>query len=299
MSSSDWMEITVPATVASADDVAALLADEIPAAALGLEIRADEIVFFAPMAEYESVLAHTRETAERLAREFHMPVRAQDVSARPAAPESEWRDAWKRYFHVTRLSERITVVPSWESHEPEPGEIVLELDPGHAFGTGAHASTRLLLQDMDELAAGGANFGRVLDVGTGSGILAIAAAKLWPACQVLAVDIDDLAVSASTENCERNGVADRIRCAPTPVGDIRESFDLVLANIQSSVLLELVHAICDRVAPGGALLLSGLLHQQARDLAEAYARARPELSVQAVRQSPQDAEWASVRLRRG
>lgn len=294
---SDWMEIIVPATVASADDVAALLADEIPSAALGVEIRADDVVFFAPMADYESVLVATREAVARMASAWGMAVDARGISTRPAAPESEWRDAWKRYFHVTSVSPRLTIVPSWESHEPKPGEIVLHLDPGRAFGTGAHASTRLLMGELDDMARAGVSVTRALDVGTGSGILAIAVARLWPASRGLAVDVVPMAVDAARENCQRNQLEGRIECADTPIADVVGGFDLVLANIQASVLLDLAEDICARVSSGGVLLLSGLLTQQAHDVAERYAE-HTAFSIAGVRQSTHDPDWSSVRLER-
>lgn len=294
---SDWMEIIVPATVASADDVAALLADEIAAAGLGVEIRGADVLFFAPVQDFEAVLAATRVAVARMASDWGLAADAQGISARPAAPESEWRDAWKRYFHVTPVSPRLTIVPSWESHEAGPEEIALHLDPGRAFGTGAHASTRLLLCELDDLARAGRSFKRALDVGTGSGILAIAAGKLWPACRALAVDIVPMAVDAARENVARNQLADRIECADTPIAEVEGRYDLVLANIQSSILLELADDICARVAAGGILLLSGLLTQQAQLVAEQYAQ-RPQLSIAAVRESSSDTDWASVQLHR-
>lgn len=299
---SEWMQIIVPATVASADDVAALLADEIPAAGLGVEIRAADVVFFARIDAYEAVLAATREAAENLASEWGLAVDPAGINAQPVAPESEWRDAWKRYFHVTRVSPRLTIVPSWERHEPAPEEILLHLDPGRAFGTGAHASTRLLLGEMDDLARAGASVMRILDVGAGSGILAIAAARLWPESRALAIDIEPMAIDAARENAARNQLDARVRCEGTPVADVAGEFDLVLANIQSSILIDLVEDICARVAPGGVLLLSGLLAQQAQHVAECYAcpggKPRPGFVITAVRPSEHDPDWACVRLDR-
>ena len=120
---SDWMEIIVPATVATADDVAALLADDIPSAALGVEIRGDEVVFWAPMDEYESVLSRTRDATTQMSQEWGIAVDTAGITIKPAAPESEWRDAWKRHFHVTELTRRLTIVPSWETHTPRADEI--------------------------------------------------------------------------------------------------------------------------------------------------------------------------------
>lgn len=291
---SDWIEIIIPATVASADDVAAMLAREVDAARAGTEIRGGDVVFWTGIEDSEAVLAQARTAAQRMAT-AGMAVDAQGVRARPALAETEWRDAWKRYFHVTRITRQVTIVPSWESHSPGPDEIVIHLDPGQAFGTGAHASTRLLLDELQRLRDQGARVERFLDVGTGSGILAIVTAKLWPASSGLAVDIDPLATQAAAENAAHNQVSDRIGSASTPVAEIADSFDLVLANIQADVLLGLVQAIAGRVRPGGRLLLAGLLAAQAHPVATAYVE-RAGLVIEALRPSEHDPEWASAIL---
>jgi ribosomal protein L11 methyltransferase len=292
--SSEWIEIVVPTTVAGADDVAALLAGEIEAARAGTEIRADEVVFWAPLEHSEEVLAQTRSAVAQLAT-MGMAAEAAAVCARPAAPETEWRDAWKRYFHVTPITRQITIVPSWETHVPAAEEIVIDLDPGQAFGTGAHASTRLMLEALQWLKDRSAVIHRFLDVGSGSGILAIATTKLWPASSGVAIDIDPLATGAATDNCELNHVGERVACASTPVADLAERFDLVLANIQSDVLLALSRAIAGRVGPGGWLALSGLLTAQVDRVAAAY-RERHGLTVESIRRSTHDPEWSSALL---
>jgi ribosomal protein L11 methyltransferase len=265
MTEAQWVEIVVTATVPSASDVAALLADEVEEAAQGVMIRGAEVVFWVAAARSERALAETRSAVARMA-EAGLPVAADRVAGQPALPESEWRDTWKRYFHVIRLTRQIVVVPSWESYQPVDDDLVIDLDPGQAFGTGAHASTRLLLQEMQALRDQGARVDRFLDVGTGSGILAIAAARLWPASTGLAVDIDPLAVGATRENSQINRVDDRITCADTAPGRIEGGFDLVLANIQADVLTALGADLAMRVAPGGMLLLSGLLTHQVEAL---------------------------------
>jgi precorrin-6B methylase 2 len=132
---------------------------------------------------------------------------------------------------------------------------------------------------------------RFLDIGTGSGILAIAAAKLWPASRGLAIDIDPVAVEVATENAQRNGVAGRVSCAPTPLGAVQERFDLVMANIQMDVLRSLRDAVVQRIAPGGILILSGLLDEEARDVARWYALL-PGIQTLRLRQCADDPEGA-------
>src|SRR5690349_13589335 len=147
-----------------------------------------------------------------------------------AMPEAEWRDAWKRYFKVSHLTRQFVVVPSWERYTPGQGEVVIDLDPGMAFGTGTHASTRLVLEVLQAIADAGGIPGRILDVGCGSGILAIAAVKRWPEATCIAVDNDPIAVQATGENAAVNHVGDRIAASTTPLTEIAERFPLVLAN---------------------------------------------------------------------
>jgi ribosomal protein L11 methyltransferase len=292
----DWVEVVVPAAAAEVDEIAALLAAEVEAAAAGTEIRGDEVVFWAPLERAEQVALETRSAVAEIAGRGGAVDPAR-VRTQPAMPEEEWRDAWKRYFHVTRVGARTVIVPSWETHTAAPGEVVIDLEPGMAFGTGTHASTRLVLEELERLASAGLAPARVLDVGAGSGILAIAACKHWPSSSALAIDNDPIAVKVCAENCEANGVGARVESAETPVEDVREAFPLVLANIQAHVLLALQDAILARVAPGGTLVLSGLLSTQAPGVAEAYVAAG--LAQVALRPSADDAHWTSVVLQRG
>ena len=154
-------------------------------------------------------------------------------------------------------------MPSWHT-APDPDAIVLVLDPGMAFGTGSHPTTRLCLEWLERTVTPGVS---VLDYGCGSGILAIAAARLG-ATDVLGVDIDPQAVTAARNNAERNGVDVRF---DDSAAEIRGQFDLVVANILSNPLKALAPAICSHVRPGGRLALSGILAAQAEELIAAYA----------------------------
>ncbi|HEY1556793.1 MAG TPA: 50S ribosomal protein L11 methyltransferase [Kofleriaceae bacterium] len=269
---------------ADVDDVAAWIAAEVPAAAAGTEQRGDEVVFWVPRAEVAGVLVQTREL---IARWRVDPAR---VRSAEAVPEAEWRDAWKRYFRITRVTRQFVIVPSWERFEAGPDDVAIALDPGMAFGTGTHASTRLVLEELQALADAGGVPARVLDVGCGSGILAIAAALRWPGATCEAIDVDPLAVAATAENAAGNGVAARIAASATPVEDVREQFPIVLANIQAHVLRQLMAALIARVAPGGTLILSGLLTPQAAPLADELVAAGMRLVH--VRASEADREWS-------
>jgi len=177
--------------------------------------------------------------------------------------EQNWVQLTQSQFEPIRVSERLWIVPSW--HEaPDPSAIVLVLDPGMAFGTGSHPTTRLCLEWLEQQVVPGNS---ILDYGCGSGILAIAAAKLG-AGDVLGVDIDMQAVSAAKSNAERNEVSARF---DDSAKEIKGQFDIVVANILSNPLKALAPAICAHVRPGGRLALSGILAAQADELIDIYA----------------------------
>src|SRR5262245_26356109 len=155
----DWVELMLPAGPI-AEEIAALLAD-FGVAAAGVEVRDEVVVIWAPAAEAEAALAELRLAAARL-REHGLDVDPAAARVRPAVPEDDWRDAWKRYFHVVRVTPRIVIVPSWERYTAASDDVVLDLDPGRAFGTGAHASTRLCLAEIDALQAEGRGVARFL-----------------------------------------------------------------------------------------------------------------------------------------
>jgi ribosomal protein L11 methyltransferase len=171
-----------------------------------------------------------------------------------------WSTRWREFFRPVVL-ERLQVVTPWMT-PPRPDLPAVVIDPGQAFGTGGHPTTRLILAMLEQRAARGGLPGRVLDVGTGSGVLAIAAVLLG-AGEALGIDIDGEAVAAARENAAANGVAGRVRCLGSAVRDLGETWPLVLANIELPVFRELAPAISARVAAGGELLVSGLLEEQA------------------------------------
>ena len=185
------------------------------------------------------------------------------VYALEKVEEQNWVQLTQSQFEPIRVSGRLWIVPSWHA-APDPDAIVLVLDPGMAFGTGSHPTTRLCLEWLERTVTPGAS---VLDYGCGSGILAIAAARLG-ATDVLGVDIDPQAVTAARNNAERNGVDVRF---DDSAAEIRGQFDLVVANILSNPLKALAPAICSHVHPGGRLALSGILAAQAEELIAAYA----------------------------
>jgi len=179
--------------------------------------------------------------------------------------DQPWERAWLDDFHPMRFGRRLWVCPAGQ-RPPQADAVVLDLDPGLAFGTGTHPTTALCLQWLDGAELLGK---RVLDYGCGSGILAIAAALLG-AESVVAVDHDPQALEATRDNAAKNGVADRIQVLP-PQRTPETEFDLLLANILAGTLVELAPLLTPRVAPGGRLLLSGILEEQAGQVEAAYS----------------------------
>jgi ribosomal protein L11 methyltransferase len=208
--------------------------------------------------------------------------------------EEDWANAWKEHYYTHRIGRRVTVRPPWRDDEPapDPDQVVIVLDPGMAFGTGLHPSTRLCVIALeDELKPGD----RVLDVGTGSGILAIAAAKLG-AAHIDAVDVESVAVTSTRENAERNGVAGQISVEPGSVGPDQPftgEYDLVLANIIARILIDLSEDLARAVAPGGTLVLSGIIGMRE----PAVRRAFDALGLEFVRQE-QIEDWIVMIYRR-
>jgi ribosomal protein L11 methyltransferase len=209
-----------------------------------------------------------------------------------AVADDGWGEKWKEHFRPEKVSERLVVCPSWERYDPAPGERVIVMDPGQAFGTGSHETTRLCLGFIEEALASPTPPSAVLDVGTGTGILGIAAALLG-ADRVLGIDNDPVAVEAARENGEGNGVARRFRASAEPLSGLAGEYDLVAANLIAETLVELKGDLVPRCAPGGLLVLSGILATKAAWVAAEFADAGAPLVEERV-----DGQWAALLLRR-
>lgn len=177
-----------------------------------------------------------------------------------------WRHAWRAHFKPTRIGKRLVVRPSWESYAAQPGDLVLTLDPENAFGTGNHETTQLVLEALERRVEPGQ---RLLDVGAGSGILSIAAI-LHGAAFVRGTEIDVPSVLTARQNAVDNGVAERVCFDSAPLSAIEERFPLVLANIETRILLPLARELVARVAPGGLLVLCGVLAREHDELLAGY-----------------------------
>lgn len=290
-----WIEIVVELPREAAE----VMADAVGELTQGVEIRDGETIIragagravivaqCAPDAEGE-VLAEIEAAAARM-KEAGVSVDPLSVRRREAH-EDEWRDVWKQYFRATRVGRTFLIRPSWDLKPAGAADRVIDLDPGRAFGTGGHATTRLVIALAEEVADRPVE--RFLDLGCGSGILSIAAVRLWPAARGLAVDVDPESVATTDENLALNAVAS----VETRAGSIDAAdgaFQLVLANIEAGVLSRLAADFPARLAPGATVILSGILAEQAEGVLAAFTAAG--LALEARRDED---EWAALRLRR-
>lgn len=199
--------------------------------------------------------------------------------------DEDWAENWKAFYHPMKVGRRIVVCPSWEEYQAEEDEIVVVLDPGSAFGTGYHETTRLCLQVLEQVMPAES----VLDYGTGSGILSVAAVKLG-AARVEAFDNDPVAVKVARENCKVNGVEDRVTVAQAEVPP-SETFQVVVANITALVLSQVCHELV--AACGEHLILSGIIDQRADEVERLFL----STGLERVSRRP-DGEWVSLHFRR-
>ncbi|CAM3115408.1 50S ribosomal protein L11 methyltransferase [Paenibacillus lupini] len=219
-------------------------------------------------------------------REFGIDPGNFEISFR-VVDEEDWATAWKQYFKPIRVSERLTIKPTWEEYEPAEGENIIELDPGMAFGTGTHPTTSLCLQTLESVIKGDEE---IIDVGTGSGILAIGAMKLG-ARRVLALDLDPVAVSSATENVRLNGLQDDIEVVESDLlgvlggkvvhavneRDARSTsvtlpVDLVVANILAEIILLFIDDVFAALKPNGIYIASGIFKNKETDVEDGLIR---------------------------
>ena len=194
--------------------------------------------------------------------------------------DSDWASAWKRHVRVMRIGRRIVIRPTWRRHRRAPGDVVIAMDPGMAFGTGLHPTTRLCLAGIERwaddgllsLGAAADGHARLLDVGCGSGVLAIAAGLLG-AGEMVGVDTDPIAIEATLANAGRNRLRRRVRAWQGTVPTGAAPFDLVAANLIASVLVALAPRLRDELRPGGRLLASGIFVDREGDVRSALAAA--------------------------
>lgn len=216
--------------------------------------------------------------------------------------DADWADAWKQYFKPVRITERLTIKPSWEEYTAGPGEIILDLDPGMAFGTGTHATTSLCLKALEKRLMPG---DEVIDVGTGSGILAIAAAKLG-ASAILALDLDPVAVTVAEENVQHGGLTGQIQVRRSDLLGVLRSDDtgsalnvklpvrLVVANILAEIILLFVPDIYEALTPGGLYITSGIIERKEPEVVAALTAAG--FTILAI---DRDQDWVAITAQKG
>jgi ribosomal protein L11 methyltransferase len=188
------------------------------------------------------------------------------VRIRPV-DEQDWAEAWKQYFEVTRITDRLVVKPLWKKYMPDKNEIIIHLDPGMAFGTGTHPTTAMCLELIESNLVEGDDF---LDIGTGSGILMIAAAKLG-AAHMTGIDTDELAVEVAGRNLEINGIAPEtydLKCAGIDSVTTRP-FRLIAANIIAGVIVHILPMIAQRMTEKSTAIISGILKEQKNEIKKA------------------------------
>ncbi len=197
--------------------------------------------------------------------------------------EEDWANAWKDYYHVTHIGQHLVIRPSWRDYTPKDDEVVLELDPGMAFGTGLHPTTRMCLEQLEHYTRPGM---RVLDVGTGSGILALAAVKLG-AASIHCIDNSTVAVESALANAAVNHLNSRITVALGVLDDaeatrMARQYDLVLANIIARVIGSLAPNLAQVLAPGGLLITSGIIDERRHEAEQPLMAAGLRLIEQAM-----------------
>jgi ribosomal protein L11 methyltransferase len=205
--------------------------------------------------------------------------------------EDDWAESWKSYFEPIKLG-RVTIVPSWEEYDESDGEVVIRIDPGMAFGTGAHETTRLVMKILQDVACEGDT---VLDVGCGSGILSICAAKLG-ASECYAYDIDPVAVKVARENVKDSGCrgitvgeSDLLRDVYLPAG----GYDLCVANIVAEIILRMLPDAGAYLKPHAPIILSGIVKEKAGQIKDAAA----SLGYELIREEAEN-DWVALMIRR-
>ncbi|WP_163653055.1 50S ribosomal protein L11 methyltransferase [Listeria sp. PSOL-1] len=205
--------------------------------------------------------------------------------------DEEWATAWKKYYHPVQISEQITVVPTWEDYVAQEGELIIELDPGMAFGTGTHPTTQLCMRALEKYVQAD-DF--IIDVGTGSGVLSILSVKLG-AKSVLALDLDEVAVRAASENIKQNHVAKKIELKQNDLlKGIDQKADIIVANILAEVILLFPNDVYHTLKPGALFIASGIILEKAKAVSEVLSKA----GLTVIKQE-QQGDWVMILARRG
>ena len=274
--------------------LAALLADD--ERALGVETR--DMSTLGQQTLHPELVVYTRpdaleglgELATRLAEQLRLTL----VQVPTVRTDDDWRDTWKQFYSPIVYGDGALLLrPSWIERRPGDPPLELILDPGRAFGTGQHETTRLCMDALVDLSQKTPP-SSVLDLGCGSGILALAAARLFPAARISAADNDPEATDTTRENADHNHLGDRLEIHTGTAAELIGQHDLILANIRPSVLIPIAGQIAARLAPGGLVVLSGILGDEADEVLAAYRAMGLSLHARADLN-----EWCALHLRAG
>ena len=289
----EWLEVSVQVNHEAAEAVAEVLSRYAPqGVALDLDAggyAASTVTVKAYLAVDEDIEGRRRRVEEGL---WHLS-QIWPVIPEPSfrsIPDQDWTALWKQQIQVLHLGRRVVIKPSWRPYAAAEDEIVLEMDPGMAFGTGLHPTTQLCIAAIEDFAQPGMT---VLDIGTGTGILAMVAAHLGVG-RVLAVDNDEDAVVAARRNILANELKDRIELQHGSLSDVRGAFDLVVANILAPVIITMAESgLAQRVNRGGVLVVSGILEEQIEDVVEALQKNGLHVTERRLQE-----EWAALVAKR-
>lgn len=293
-----WRKLTVTAPPEPAEAIAAFFAtlaeggveygfttpeEERSSETVSVYLAEDEELA-AKIAAIHDHLNHLRQT---------LPEAGDLALAEETVADTDWNATWKKEFVPFAITPTLVIKPTWEAYHPKPGEKVIEMDPGMAFGTGHHASTRLALMLLESLFGGPQKPDTALDVGCGTGILAMAAA-LWGAKKVMAVDNDPEAVAVAQENVAANRLTGKVEVSGAPLSSFSRPFAVVVANITQDVLLALAPELTRLVRPGGHLILAGILTgEQGENIHRCFTSLGFTLQLR-----PEREEWTAFLFRR-
>jgi len=283
-----WNLVTLTLAPAHEDFASSLLFDLGTLGTITLEETAEEI----KLGAYFEESSDTSGIAQAIKAEFARAGREHDLIALSLSTveDADWMHKWKEGFEAAAIGTRLLVAPSWKLPAHTDGREVIQIDPGMAFGTGTHETTRLCLELIERYWHGG----DLLDVGTGTGILAIAAALLQPESIITAIDVDPVAVEVARENTAINRVTNQISVHEMQPGNLAgQSFDVVVANLTAEVLVDLMEKLAACMKPDGWIIVSGILNELSNDVERSAREA--ELKIIERQHS---GEWTALVARR-
>ncbi|MCI0478209.1 MAG: 50S ribosomal protein L11 methyltransferase [Anaerolineales bacterium] len=287
----NWIELSVQTDAEGAEAAAALLNEMVETgAAIEQTIIPDAGEKFDPARAFTVRAFFSSDQREQLQRVqeslWHLAqLRPLSEPRVRELAEEDWAEAWKKYYTILHVGKHLVIKPSWLKYAPRADDIVIELDPGMAFGTGLHPTTRLCMLALEEYQTGAP---RVLDVGTGSGILSITAAKLG-AREILARDIDPVAVETATRNVAINRAESVVRVERGSIDAACNPFDLICINILAEVIVELAPALSAALRPGGIVIASGILDFKSDDVVDALNAVGIEIV-----EKKQEEDWVAL-----